>query len=162
MPSSLRRLFQFLNRDLTGKTWERECSHPYFGTVVYFGADDEGKCYWEAELRLADLSRPFSVTMRGTPNGPEQTEQVFCEALLADLDGLFLKCRDPFQREYATLTDRAFPSNWRAGFALDGLQIPLHGDGSRPWDVCYFAESVGRYFTAEFNDGQIVKVTVDG
>ena len=38
----LKSLAKLLTRDLTGKTWEREVNHPYFGRLVYFGSKSPG------------------------------------------------------------------------------------------------------------------------
>jgi hypothetical protein len=29
-----KQIFSFLNKHLTGKTWEREMNHPYFGQMI--------------------------------------------------------------------------------------------------------------------------------
>ena len=45
MAGILQTVFRFLNRDVTGKTWERETTHPYFGPIIFFGDRDPGKSY---------------------------------------------------------------------------------------------------------------------
>jgi hypothetical protein len=74
-----------LTRDLTGRTWQREASHPYFENLIYFGSKDVEACYWEAEVQTSDEALRVGVTMKGTPAGPTAAEEQFCRAALADL-----------------------------------------------------------------------------
>jgi hypothetical protein len=161
MAGRLQKLFRLLNRDLTGQTWEREVTHPYFGPIMYLGHVDSTKSYWEAELTHPTLTEKFSVTLKGTSEGPEPSEELFCRAVLADLDKLFFKCRDAFQHEFPTWAKGPFPSEWRKVFVLDGLSVPLHGDANAAWDVCYFVEPAGHYFTAKFESDRVVQVLID-
>jgi hypothetical protein len=156
------KLFRILNRDITGLTWTREISHPYFGALVYFGSKKPSECYWEAELSHSELSKKIGVTMQGTPEGPEDSEEAFCRSILADLDTLFEKCRTVFESELSNWSDKPFPTKWREEFVLDGFSIPLHGDPSKPWEVTYFVKPAKHYFTAQFADGRVHDVQVDG
>jgi hypothetical protein len=54
------------------------------------------------------------------------------------------------------------PADWREAFKLDGFQIPVNGDASSDWELCYFVEPAGHYFTAIFHRGQVKHVAVDG
>jgi hypothetical protein len=162
MAGLLQKLFRLLNRDLTGRTWQREVTHPYFGPMLQFGHVDSAKNYWEAELTHPTLTEKFSVTLKGTSEGPEPSEELFCRTILADPDKLFLKCRDAFQHEFPTRAKGPFPSDWRKVFVLDGLFVPLHGDANAVWDICYFVKPAGRYFTAKFESDRVVQVLVDG
>ena len=162
MAGIFQKVFQFMNRDLTGKTWERETSYPYFGQMVYFGHRDPAKCYWETELSHPDLEKKIGVTLKGTPNGPEPSEEEFCRMVMSDLNSLFAKCSDAFRAEFARWTKESFPSDWRESFTLDGFSVPRHGDVNEEWDVCYFATPTGHFFTAEFEQGRVARVVVDG
>ena len=157
----LRKIWALVNRDVTGKTFTREANHPYFGRIIYFGSTDPSKGYWEAELRSAD-GRPVGVTVDGTLDGPEPEEVVFCQSVLGNLDALFARCRESFEKEYSAWAEGPFPSKWQGTFLLDGISLPRHGDPARSWSVCYFVEPAGHYFTAEFESGQVQRVVVDG
>ena len=157
----LRKLWGLVNRDVTGKTVAHEVNHPYFGRIIYFGSMDPSKGYWEAELRSAD-GGPVSVTVNGTPDGPEPGEVLFCQSVLGDLDALFERCRPSFEKEYAAWAEGPFPSTWQGTFSLNGIALPRHGDPAGSWNACYFVEPAGHYFTAEFERGQIQRVVVDG
>jgi hypothetical protein len=148
---------RLLTRDLMGKTWERESDHPYFGRILYFGSNDPDRCYWEAELQLPGEKR-IGVTMAGTPQGPTPAEQEFCTQALGDLDRLFHMCRVAFEPEYAKLAKMPMPADWRIKFRLDGFQIPVDGNSANSWEVCYFVEAVGHYFTAFFENGSVQHV----
>jgi hypothetical protein len=162
MAGILKRIFRFLNRDFTGKTWERETTHPYFGQMVFFGHRDPAKCYWEAELSHSDLEKKVGVTLKGAPSGPEPSEEAFCRQVMSDLDTLFARCRDAFRAEFPKWTKDPFPSDWRQSFSLDGFSVPRHGDIDGKWDVCYFAKPAGHFFTAQLDGGHVARVVVDG
>jgi hypothetical protein len=158
----LTKIFKALNSDLTGRSWTRQTGHPYFGIMTYFGSTDPARCYWEAELSHADLAKKFSVTLQGTTEGPLPAETDFCRSITADLDSLFSRCREAFEAQFSRWPDREIPADFGAAFILDGLSIPHQGNPLGAWDVTYFADPVGHYFTAQFRDNRVVGVTVDG
>lgn len=123
MAGLLGKLLRFLNKDLSGRTWDYELSHPHFENLVYFGGKDQSKCYWEAELSLRDLQEKINVTMKGTAEGPQISEEAFCRRTLSDLDGLFQTCRKALKLEYRKWTKTPFPMNWKGTFILDGISI---------------------------------------
>ena len=162
MARFLRSIFDFLNRDLTGKTWERRQNHPYFGAMVYFGSVDRAASYWEAELPAPGQSKKIGVTMWGTTTGPTPSEEDFCRATLSDLDALFERCKVAFEPVFSKWAKRAFPTAWREAFTLDGFEVPADGDATKPWSICYFVEPAGHYFTAQLDRGEVFNVEVDG
>ena len=162
MTSFLKSFFTFLNRDFTGRTWERSQNHPYFGEMIYFGDKNLSKCYWEGEVSHKSLTAPIGVTMAGTPAGPTPTEEEFCRNIISDLDALFEKCRTAFEPIFVQWAKEKMPANWRESFKLDGFQIPKDGNLNSPWEVCYFAEPTGHYFIAQFENGKVKNVAVDG
>ncbi|MCR6479830.1 hypothetical protein NU688_26990 [Variovorax sp. ZS18.2.2] len=164
MPVFFKKLFDVLNADLTGRSSHKEVGHPYFEQLVYFAHRDTSKCYWEAELQVPGSDdRRISVTMNGTAQGPDPAAEAFCRAQLADLDGLFLRCRPVFEPEFVSwATQQPFPSAWRTAFQLDGFTVPAHGDVRAAWDATFLFESAGRYFTAFFESGTARRVQVDG
>lgn len=159
-----KKLFDVLNADLTGRSSQEEIGHPYFEQLVYFGHRDASKCYWEAELQVpGSKDHRISVTMNGTAQGPDPAAEAFCRAQLADLDGLFLRCRPVFEPEFASWARQpSFPSAWRTAFRLDGFTVPARGDEHAVWDATFSLESAGRYFTAFFESGVARRVQVDG
>ena len=160
MTEILRKLLRFMNRDLTGKTWEREVTHPYFGRMTYFGHHDSSKAYWEAELPLPGKAA-CTVTFDGTPVGPLASEEAFCREMMGDLDRLFEKCRDAFAREFPAWTSTPFPTRWQDAFALTGLAVPRNGDVTGEWEACYYAAPTRRDFVAKFRGGHVVEVLVE-
>ena len=156
-------LGRVLTKDLSGRTWTREASHPYFPKLVYFGSKQQDESYWEAELPMPGTGEGrVSATMKGTVEGPTEQEVQFCKSVVADPDALFEKCREAFALEFAKWSKRPWPAKWREAFALDGLEIPPNGDPSASWNVCYFVEPAGHHFTAEFSGGKVQRVAVDG
>jgi hypothetical protein len=160
MAGFLGALGKLLTRDLTGRTWQREVDHPYFQKLTYFGSKTPADCYWEAELPRG--STMVGVNMSGTPDGPTFEEEAFCRRTLSDLDGLFARCREAFEPEFQRWAKRPLPADWFSEFTLDGFQVPVRGDLSEPWEVCYFVEAAGHYFTAVLEGGQVQYVNVDG
>lgn len=162
MAALFKKLFNILNSDLTGRSWHKEVPHAYFQRLVYFGHKDPRKSYWEAELPLTDGLDHIGIIMEGTATGPEPAEEAFCRATIANLDELFQKCRRVFEAEYASWAKQPFPADWRTQFKLDGFSVPPRGDANGVWQVTYFVESAGRYFTAHFESGIAQSVEVDG
>lgn len=163
MTNLLRSIFSFLNRDLSGQSWEETRSHPFFGELIYFGFKDPAKSYWEGELSLPGESTKFSVTMQGTAEGPTVEEEAFCRHVLGNPDALFEKCRQAFEPVFKEWTHQSIPSgDWKTNFQLDGLEIPMRGDENSPWQATYFVTAPGLYFTANFQNGHVSQVLVNG
>jgi hypothetical protein len=161
-PSFLARLFRFLGSDLTGRTWEEEGHHPYFGEMTRFCQRDHKNDYWEAEVVPPGETNPIGVTMSGNPSGPEESEVLFCQNAVGDLDALFELGRAAFAEKFVSWTKTPMPENWRGAFQLDGFSIPKDGDARNNWEVCYSVKAAGHYFTAEFEGGRVARVCVDG
>lgn len=162
MASILKKIFNVLNADLTGRSWHKEVVHPYFQSLTYFGHKDPTKCYWEAELTIPGSQDRVGVTMQGTSQGPTAAEEAFCRSVLADLDRLFQICRPAFEPEFSSWTKQSLPSEWRAAFKLEGFSVPSRGEPIEKWEVTYLVESAGHSFTALIESGKAQGVQVDG
>lgn len=160
--SFLKNIANLMTRDLTGKTWVREASHQYFERLTHFGSRKAEGSYWEAELQIPGEAVRIGVNMTGTPEGPTEKEQAFCQMAVADLNLLFERCRAAFEPEFLAWTRQPMPAEWRGTFKLDGFQVPVGGDPSNDWELCYFVEPIGHYFTAVFENGEVAHVAVDG
>lgn len=161
MVAFLKKLFNMLNADLTGRSWHKEVAHPYFNQLIYFGHKDPSKCYWEAELEIPG-EEYIGVTMEGTPEGPTSAEEEFCRATIKELDNLLERCHTAFESEYISWTKKSLPSEWKSEFKLDGFSVPLNGNINEKWEVTYFVESTGHYFIAIFDHDDVKEVQVDG
>jgi hypothetical protein len=156
-------LFNLLNRDLTGKTWQEDHAHPYFEKLIYFGAKKSGQSYWEAEAPMpGERNERVAVTMTGERAGPTEAEVSFCQSIAGDLDALFERCCEAFALEFQKLAKQPMPDDWRTAFQLDGFEIPIDGNPLNKWEVCYFVEAASHYFTAVFVNGKVLHVVVDG
>lgn len=118
--------------------------------------------YWEGELVVPSLPEKVGLIVPAPATGPSLEQEEFCRTVLADLDGLFARCRPVFEGDFEQWTAKAFPSDWRNEFLLVGLELPENGDAARPWDVCYFVDAANHYFTAYFEAGRASYLTVDG
>jgi hypothetical protein len=157
-----RKIFQLLNMDLSGRSGTREVHDSYFGRIIRFWSKKTPGDYWEAELTPEGTSKPVGITFTGTESGPEEAEVVFCRSILEDLDAAFERCRVAFTPTYEHWAHTQLPTNWRGAFELDGFEIPLHGDATNDWHICYFAPAAGHHFTAYFKNGRVQDVAVDG
>ena len=157
----LSKLWQFVNKDLTGREEVLESSHPYFGKVIFFGRKGY-RGYWEAELAHPDLTKKFSVLIPTGKDGAMEPYANFTSSLLKDLDGLFARCKPEFMFEYQKWSNEPFPPDWRRSFVLDGITLPEETDEIEEWSVCYFVEPANHYFTAVFQGGKVREVIVDG
>ena len=161
-PTLLTRLFRLLNRDLTGRHWVEEGHHPYFGDMTRFCQRDHRNDYWEAEIVPPGEAKPIGVTMCGNPSGPEESEVLFCQNAVGDLDALFELVRAAFAIKFVSWTKTQIPDHWRDAFQLDGFSIPKNGDARNDWELTYSVKAAGHYFTAEFEGGRVARVCVDG
>jgi hypothetical protein len=151
----------FLHKILRRET-PRVIEHPYFGKLRYFRGRAPQQGHWDGELVIQGLKEKLGVVIPATEAGPTAAQVSFCRAALADLDALFARCRPVFAGEFERWTEKPFPDDWRAEFALCGLDPPVNGDERRPWSVSYFVESAQHYFTAHFEYGKATTLTVDG
>jgi hypothetical protein len=137
---------------------KQELDHPYFGRLLFVPRGG----YWEAELVVEGMPEKVGLVVPAGESGPAAAQAELCRGLLADLDGLFARCRPVFEGDFESWTGKAFPSEWRDEFSLVGLGLPAEGDMMRPWDVCYFVDAANHYFTAYFEGGTASYLTVDG
>ena len=156
------RIFQFLNRDITGRTWSEERSHPYFKKLVYFGSKTPGDSYWEAELSVPGTGESVGVIMQGTEQGPTDQEVEFCKWTVSNLDSIFEICRAIIAPDYLKWAKTDLPYDWRSEFKPDGFQVPTDGDRRHEWDITYFVPRAGHWFTISLKQGVPVHVSVDG
>lgn len=160
--SVLNRIFQLLNRDLTGRTWTEERSHPYFKSLVYFGSKTSGHSYWEGEVTVPSTGESIVATMKCTKQGPSDQEVAFCRWVVSDLDSIFETCRAVIEPEYLKWAKNDLPDDWRSEFKLEGLQVPVGGDKCLDWGITYFVLRAGHWFTISLERGAPVHVSVDG
>jgi hypothetical protein len=131
--------------------------HSYFGRLTFMSGS-----YWEGELSVPGLPEKVGLVIPASESGPSEEQVRCCRGLLADLDGLFVRCRPVFEGDFEVWTEKPFPVSWREDFVLVGLGLPEGGDETRPWDVCYFVDAANHYFTAYFEDGQPSYSSIDG
>jgi hypothetical protein len=156
-------LFKFLNKDILGKSWEKEETHPFFGDVVLFQFKDSKKDYWECEVECDGA--PVSIGV-DVPEDKRLTDKhvEFARQILSDLDATFELARTILCLEFETNYDRVFPEDWREVFRFVGFQIPIDGQRENDWELTF--ESVidphHHHFTCYFENGQPARVSVDG
>jgi hypothetical protein len=150
----LKRLLRFLNKDLTGRTWEAETTHPYFGHMVYFGNKDQSRAFWEVSgLRAAGTDGDLSVFLSGTPHGPTAEEEDFCRDLLAAPSVLIDEC---LPLVAADIEERQGSAGSRSvtEIRLEGFDVPKSGNRSNPWEATFSVSGHDGLFTVEFNNGK--------
>lgn len=144
--------------------------HPIFGTILFMGKEnDDLYDYWEAEVKPAGEKKPICLLINAPLSGPTQQHIDFYHTVSADLDALFCQCWQIFAADFTQWSGKTLPQaqnplqyNWRNDFELDGITIPQDGDKNKPWDVSYFVQPTGHYFTACFVDGRASYNQIDG
>lgn len=159
----LSKIFEFLNRDLTGKTWSEEGVHPYLGNMILFAQRDNDQSYWECgvEFEGEEVFIGVSVPNRSAPSS-EQVE--FVKKILSDPDAAFEKASPILVPEFETWHKKKFPENWRDAFKLVGVMVPAEAKVMNPWELSYEskADAEGHHFTCYFENGVPNRVSIDG
>ena len=159
----LKQLIQLLNRDLSGRAWETESSHPFFGDIVLFAFKNSDDSYWEAEIETE--GRSLTVIIQA-PDRLEPTEKhvQFIQDLLLDQDATYGRVSELFSKEYAQWYGQPLLRNWRAAFRLVAITIPVGCDQFNDWDISYecLSDGHGHHFTCYFAGGKASGVSVDG
>jgi hypothetical protein len=150
----LKRLLRFLNKDLTGRTWVAETTHPYFGHMVYFGNKDQSRAFWEvSDLPAAGTDAGVSVFLSGTPNGPTAEEEDFCRDLLAARSVLIDQCLPLVAADIKERQGGASSSSV-SEMRLEGFDVPKSGNRSNPWEATFSVPGRDGLFTVEFDNGK--------
>ncbi len=138
-------------------------NHDFFGKILFMGGETpEEDDYWECELKIEGYSKPICVLITAGIDGPSQKHVDFFKEIISNLDNLFKRCWPIFEPDFEEWTRKTFCGNWKDDFELDGLQIPKDGNINNEWDVCYFVNAAGHYFTAYFKNGNPIYNEIDG
>ena len=157
----LGKLWQLVEKDITGPVETLELTDGFFGKVVYFGTKGQAG-HWEAELRQPRSDDKFSVVI---PAGKEASLEPYAYLmanLLDDMDSMFKCCRQAFEAEWMKWVNEPFPARWRETFILNCITLPGNANLDDHWSLCYFVNPAERYFTALFHAGKVSEVIVDG
>ena len=79
----IKKIFELLNKDLTGGTWESEASHEYFCEMTYFGFKHNNNGYWESEINV-DGSTVSVIINSPTEDLPTDKHVSFIEAIICN------------------------------------------------------------------------------
>lgn len=125
----MKSLLQFLNRDLTGRSWERQLAHSYFTSLVYFGNKDSQRSYWEAEVPAATVSS-FIAYLRSPSEGPSPADEQFCRDVAAQVPSLSARCAP-------LVSVAARRPATGSTLRLVSIEVPENGDSTKPWQVTF-------------------------
>ncbi len=156
----LKSLFKLLNKDLTGRTWEREAEHPYFGRMVYYGFQDRDKCYWECELEVD--GEPVSVSLNSNMEDLPNDEHVrFVQEVLANPSGTFGAAAPHIGPHYREEFGKDLPEQWQDVLQLDHFVVPQDCDRKNAWELTYGVREDEYSFTCHFspNSPPIVSIS---
>jgi hypothetical protein len=156
----LGKIFRFLNKDLTGRTWESRATHPYFGEMVYFGNKDESRAYWEiSNLTLPGTDNAISIYLKGTEHGLTADEERFCHELIGRHAAFATECLPVIDAE---LQDRRSTAVITAeSMRLESFEVPEDGDRTKPWEATFSVQTVDGLFTVEYVDGEPIGARFD-
>lgn len=159
----LRKLLDFLNKDLSGRTWTEESEHPYFGPMILFAQRDNDQSYWECEVKFDGETLGIGICAPDRSE-PSNHQLQFVQSLLADPDGAFNKASPILVPEFQTWHRQPFPKNWREAFRWVGFMVPAGGKETNPWEISYesLVDAAGHHFTCYFEDGKASRASVDG
>lgn len=159
----LKTLFKVLNKDLTGKTWEVEAKHPYFGQMVLFAFKNSDKSYWEAELDHDGDSISVGIEAPDR-NEPSDLQVAFAQNILSNVNTTFARAAPLLEPEFERWHKESFPSDWKSAFKFVGFFVPAHGDECNAWQLSYesLRDRARHHFTCYFENGKPHHVTVDG
>lgn len=155
------KLWQFVNKDITGREEILELTDGFFGKVVYFGKKGQGG-HWEAELRQPKSDDKFSVVIPASKDASLEPYAQLMASLIEDTDSMFKRCQQAFEIEWVKWVNGPFPARWKETFVLNCITLPENAELSDSWSVCYFVNPADRYFTARFQNGKVNDVIVDG
>jgi hypothetical protein len=124
----LKAILQFFNRDLTGRTWERQVEHPYFTSLVYFGARDVKSAYWEAQV--PSDGGGFLAYLRSPAEGPSPVEVEFCRTIAGAPAQLSARCAPLIAGETGRTVN---PADLR----IESIELPEGGDERGEWEVTF-------------------------
>jgi hypothetical protein len=158
----LKKLLQLLNRDLTGRTWTEESTHPFFGKILLFAFKNRPDSYWECELNSEGNAIGVCIN---APDGmpPDESQAAFAKAILADVDRAFARAHPVLVAEYKKRTGRDVPGQWRDVFRFEGITVPAGGNDLNEWDLSFLdlRDSSGHVWTCYFEQGNPRYATVD-
>lgn len=163
MSNLFAKIFNFLNKDLTGNTWETDSTHPFFGEMTYFGFKKNNNGYWECEVACED--RYVSVIINSPiETAPTLAHVEFAQSIINDLDATFDLAKSKIVPMFEEFPGTPFPKNWREAFLFTGMEIPLEVDTNNNWELSFecLLDKEGHTFTCYFENGKPVGVSVDG
>ena len=158
-----KKLFQLLNKDLTGSTWEIESSHPYFGEIVFYGFKDQGKCYWECEVEC-EGNKVFVGIESPDESQPSDEHVEFTKKVILDLDSAFSLAAPLLIPEFEKWYNQAFPEVWRDAFTFTGMVVPSGAKETNDWELTFesLKDPNQHSFTCYFREAKPSHITVDG
>jgi hypothetical protein len=140
-----------------------EMNHEFFGKMLFMGEDIPAEDdYWECEIGIKGYKKPIAVSIIADIEGPTPGQVEFYKQVSSNLDDLFKRCWPIFESDFEQWTGKKFSGQWKDDFELEGIGIPKDADTHNDWHVCYFVDSAGHYFTAQFENGEPKYNEIDG
>jgi hypothetical protein len=159
----LGKIFSFLNKDLTGNTWNSEASHPYFGEMTYYGFKKNNNGYWECEV---EFEGGYLSVIINSPDEvlPTINHEEFVKSILNDMDKTFAKIKSLMYSTFENWKELEITDDWRKVFELSAIEVPLDCNPLNNWDIGFecLLDKDGHYFTCYFENGIPTGVSVDG
>ena len=144
----------------------RSFLHPPLGELRFVGtresADGRVSGYWE--VTPAGLPRAVSLDLETTADGsPAAGDLAWLEAFFGSLDAFYTRIRPSLAAEYEHWVGGTPPTNWRAAFRLDSLNLPGWDDEDlEAWEVSYWCERAQHWFVIGLRGNDVLRVDVEG
>jgi hypothetical protein len=156
----IEKIFTF---DLTRRTWIEELEHSYFKGLVFSGAKKKERNFWQATIDCSIAKNgKVEVDVGGRPDGDLLREQMFCEAVINDLNSIFKTFESKFKLVYEEYSAKSMPENWNDEFSLCNISIPENCDKNNEWEIGFFAISVDSYIFVKLKNGKVQGITFEG
>lgn len=157
----LKAFFRFLNKDITGRTWQAESSHPYFGDMVLFAFRDSDASYWEAEIDCE--GQPITVHIDAPDRRePSDSHVQFAQQIVSAPEHAFAQAAPLLAPEFERWHAKPLPTDWRTALRFTGFTVPVDGDGRNEWELSYESLWESRpHLTCRFVGGKPESVTID-
>ena len=152
-----RAIFKLLNRDLTGRTWQREVPHSHFQNLVHFGNKDSTRDYWEADVPVAG-SRTLTVYMKGVSTTPAAEHEDYCRRIAAAPESLEIECQPVVAAEVHRNSDGIGPP---ISVVLESIEVPENFDTRRDWEASFSVPGHDGIYTVTYELGVPAYVRFD-
>lgn len=133
--------------------------HEVFGLLLL----EKGKAgpYW---LREAYEDGEVTIAIDTVGNAePTESQVNFYRDVVGALDATYARVSVELALEHQKMHRKSVSADWRQTFRLAGIDIPMDGNKSLPWEITFecLTERTGFLYTCHFENDKLVHVSID-